>query len=176
MTGSLQVEFICSTRVSPQVQESIDQLDQLAFVEGSEFDPSQWADSDWMVLGRLDGELVSQLGLLKREIRIGSVPLLVGGVGGVATHPGWRRRGFSSTLLEAAAEFMQVELKVRFGLLVCACESQRFYSRLGWKTIANELWCTANGKRHRMKTTVMILPVLQADWPKGKIDLCGSPW
>jgi aminoglycoside 2'-N-acetyltransferase I len=176
LTGPLQVEIIRSTQVSSRVQESIDRLDRLAFVEDSEFDLSAWADSDWMVLGRLDGEIVSQLGLLKREIRINAVPLFVGGVGGVATHPGWRRSGFSSALLSAVAEYMQIELKVPFGLLVCASESSRFYARMGWRTVATELWCTVKGELHCMKTIVMILPLSQAEWPEGKIDLCGPPW
>lgn len=176
MTGSLQVEIVRSTQVSARVQESIDRLDRLSFAEESEFDPSAWADSDWMVLGRLDDELVSQLGLLKREIRIGSIPLLVGGVGGVATHPGWRRSGFSSALLGAAAEFMHLEMKVPFGLLVCAPESSRFYARMGWNPVTTECWCTVKGEPHCMKTVVMVLPLSPVEWPEGKIDLCGPPW
>ncbi|MBE3067751.1 MAG: GNAT family N-acetyltransferase [Chloroflexi bacterium] len=177
MTGSLQIEFIRSSQVSPEFQKIIDRLDHLAFAgDVAEEDPNEWADSDWMVLGRVDGEIVTQLGLLKRKIRVGTVLLPVGGVGGVATHPAWQRRGLSTALLRAAAPFIQTELKVFFGLLNCANESQPFYARLGWKTVSTELWFTENKKRRSLQTPVMILPLSNRDWPEGEIDLCGLPW
>lgn len=177
MTGSLQIEFIRSSQVSPDDQQTIDRLDHLAFAgKIAEDDPNEWADSDWMVLGRVDGEIVTQLGLLKREIRVGAVLMPVGGVGGVATHPAWQRLGLSTALLRAAAQFMQTEFNVPFGLLNCANESQPFYTRLGWKTVSTELWFTENKKRRSLQTPVMILPLSNRDWPEGEIDLCGLPW
>jgi GNAT superfamily N-acetyltransferase len=177
LTDSLHVEFIQTSQISLEFQKIIDQLDHLAFAgEVAEEDPIEWADSDWMVLGRVDGVIVTQLGLLKREIRVGTVLVPVGGVGGVATHPARQHRGFSTALLRAAAQFMQTELNVSFGLLVCADESQPFYAHLGWKTIATELWFTGKEKRRRLQTPVMILPLSKHDWPEGEIDLCGLPW
>jgi GNAT superfamily N-acetyltransferase len=177
LAASLQVEFIRSSQVAPAIQEIIDRLDQLAFAgENAEENPNGWADSDWMVLGRLDGEIVTQLGLLKREIGVGAARIPVGGVGGVATLPAWQRRGLSTALMRAAARFMQVELNVPFGLLVCADETQPFYARLGWKTVATELWFTENGKRQSLETAVMVLLLSEQEWPEGEIDLCGLPW
>ena len=173
----LQIEFIRSSQVPPAIQEIIDRLDKLAFAgEIAEEDPNEWANSDWMVLGRVAGEIVTQLGLLKREILVGSMLIPVGGIGGVATHPAWRRRGFSTALLREAAQFMQSEFKVPFGLLNCARKTQPFYGRLGWKTVATELWFTGNENRRLLKTPVMILPFLKQEWPEGEIDLCGLPW
>ena len=173
----LQIEFIRSSQVSPDIQEIIDRLDQLAFAEeNAEGDSNAWAASDWMGLGRMDGEIVTQLGLLKREIRVGAVRMPVGGVGGVATHPTWQRRGLSTTLMGAAAQFLQAKLNIPFGLLVCADDTQPFYARLGWKTVATELWFTRNAKLQSLQTTVMILPFSKQEWPQGEIDLCGLPW
>jgi GNAT superfamily N-acetyltransferase len=175
--ASLQIEFIRSSQVPPAIQKIIDRLDQLAFAgENAEKDSNEWAASDWMVIGRLDGEIVTQLGLLKREIRVGAVRIPVGGVGGVATLPAWQRRGLSTALMGVAAQFMQVELNVPFGLLVCADETQPFYARLGWKTVATKLWFTGNGKLQSLQTTVMIMPLSKQEWPEGEIDLCGLPW
>jgi aminoglycoside 2'-N-acetyltransferase I len=174
---SLQIEFIRSDQVTPGTQESIDRLDHLAFAgEHSEEEPNEWADSDWMGLGRVDGELVTQLCLLKREIRVGDLRLEVGGIGGVATLPAWQRRGMSSVLMGAAAQFMQEEIKVTFGLLVCAEETQPFYARLGWKTVAKECWFSGKKELQCMQTVVMIIPLSKEIWPEGKINLCGLPW
>jgi GNAT superfamily N-acetyltransferase len=174
---SLQIEFVRASQVSPDDQKTIDRLDHMAFAgEDADEVPNEWADSDWMVLGRVDGEIVTQLGLLKREILVGDEPVIVGGVGGVATQPAWQRRGLSTELLRAAAQFMQTELNVPFGLLNCANESQPFYARLGWKTIATELWFTENKKRRLMQTPVMILLLSNHVWPQGEIALCGLPW
>jgi GNAT superfamily N-acetyltransferase len=177
MEAALQIEFIRSSQVPSAIQESIDRLDKLAFAgENANEAFIEWSTSDWMVLGRLDGEIVTQLGLLKREIRVGAVPLPVGGVGGVATLPSWQRRGLSSALMGAAAQFMQVELNVPFGLLVCAEETQPFYAQLGWKKVATELWFSGNGNRQSLQTPVMILPLSKQEWLEGEIDLCGLPW
>jgi GNAT superfamily N-acetyltransferase len=177
LVAALQVEFIRSSQVPPAIQENINRLDQLAFAgENTGAEANEWAASDWMVLGRLGGEIVTQLGLLKREIRVGAVSIPVGGVGGVATLPAWQRRGLSSSLMGAAAQFMQVKFNVPFGLLVCADETRPFYAKLGWKKVATELWFTGNGKRQPLQTTVMILPLSKQEWPVGEIDLCGLPW
>lgn len=177
LVNSLQMEFVRASQVPQDDQKIIDRLDRLAFAgKDTEEDSNEWAESDWMVLGRVDGEIVTQLGLLKREIRVGAVRMSVGGVGGVASHPAWQRRGLSSALMRAAAQFMQTELNVPFGLLVCENESQPFYVRLGWKTVAAELWFTENIKRRLLQTAVMGLPLSNYEWPEGEIDLCGLPW
>jgi GNAT superfamily N-acetyltransferase len=177
LASLLQIEFVRASQVSPDDQKIIDWLDHLAFAgEAAEEGFNEWSDSDWMVLGRMDGKIVTQLGLLKREICVGVVLMPVGGVGGVATHPAWQRRGLSTALLQASAQFMQTELNVPFGLLNCANESQPFYGRLGWKTVAAELWFIENEERRPLQTPVMILPLSNQDWPEGEIDLCGLPW
>jgi GNAT superfamily N-acetyltransferase len=177
LDASLHIEFIRSSQVPPAIQEIIDRLDRLAFAgENTGEDSNEWAASDWMVIGSLDGEIVTQLGLLKREILVGEMRTFVGGVGGVATFPTWQRRGYSTALMGAAAKFMQVELNVPFGLLVCGDETQSFYARLGWKMVATKLWFTGNGNLQTLQTTVMILPLLKQEWPEGEIDLCGLPW
>lgn len=175
-TVSLEVEFIRTSEVVPTVQVIIDQLDRLAFAENADEDVTEWSGPDWMVLGRYEGEIVTQLGLLEREIQVGAGTLLVGGVGGVATLPARQRRGFSSTLMQAAAGFLKNEMEVPFGLLVCAEETQPFYARLGWKTVSNRLLFTQEGISQPMHTPVMILSLAVKPWPQGEIDLCGLPW
>lgn len=176
LPSSWEMEFIHFSQVTPATQEIIDRLDHLAFAGETDEGINEWADSDWMVLGRVDGELVSQLGLLKREIRVGGAPITVGGVGGVATLPVWQRHGLATALMGAAAKFLQTEIKVSFGLLVCADETQPFYARLGWKTVATELWVLQGEISLPLRTIVMVLPLADQGWPQGKIDLCGPGW
>jgi GNAT superfamily N-acetyltransferase len=177
MVASLQIEFIRTSQVSKDIQKIIDQVDQLAFDGlGAEENTNEWSSSDWMVLGRVEEELVTQLCLLSREIRVGDVPVVIGGVGGVATHPAWQGHGLASTLMRAAAQFMRTDMNVPFGLLICAQKTQPFYARLGWQTVAEELWFTEHEQRRTMQTPVMVIPLSDQNWPEGEIDLCGLPW
>ena len=181
MTQDLQIEIISTDKTSPELDKQIDQLDHLAFADEKHDDP-EFNSIDWsshiehMALGRVDKELVTLLGLLKREILVGEKPVWVAGVGGVATHPNWQKRGFSSTLLNVAEKFMREEMEVPFGLLVCADERRSFYGRAGWKLIADKLFFIQNGERRSLKTSVMILPLSTEAWPSGEIDLRGLPW
>jgi predicted N-acetyltransferase YhbS len=176
LPSSWEIEIFQTSHVPPATQEIINRLDHLAFAGETDEGINEWADSDWMVLGRVTGEIVAQLGLLKRDILVGGARLTVGGVGGVATLPAWQRRGLGSALMRAAAQFLQSKLIVPFGLLVCADETQPFYARLGWEKVATELWVTQVKKSRPLQTAVMILPLADQEWPQGRIDLCGLPW
>ena len=179
---TLSTEVIFTDQISAELDKQIDQLDHLAFVDDHEhddpeFDSIDWSSRiEWMALGRVDGELATLLGLLRREILVGGKPVWVIGVGGVATHPNWQKRGLSSTLLQAAEKFMREKMNATFGLLVCADERRSFYGRVGWKHVAGELFFTQEGQRRSMKTSVMILQLAEQAWLPGEIDLCGLPW
>lgn len=179
MDSALHLEILHVGQIPSGLQAQIDELDHLAFsgeVHDADFNTIQWASHDWMALGSLDGELATQFCLLKREIRVGEQPVWVAGVGGVATHPSWRRRGLASQLLRAAEIFMRETLKVPFGLLICADETQPVYARCGWQTIAHSLVFIQNGQPRHLPTCVMCLPLTGQPWPVGEIDLCGLPW
>jgi GNAT superfamily N-acetyltransferase len=183
MTNDLIIEIILDSQISLDVQEKINELDHLAFAHdpyapaGPEFDSIDWSSQiELMVLGRVDGELVTLLGLLRREILVGGNPVWVVGISGVATHPNWQKRGLSSTLLQAAEKEIREKMDVPFGLLVCADERRSFYARVGWKHIADEIFFTQNGHRRLLETPVMVLPLAEQAWYPGEIDLCGLPW
>ena len=103
----MQITFQAVDSLGKELEEEIDMLDHLAFSMDSQEgeDGIEWSmSSNWFVLGRLDGKLVSQIGILDRTIQAGGRDLTVAGVGGVATHPEFHRRGFAGVLLQAAAE------------------------------------------------------------------------
>jgi GNAT superfamily N-acetyltransferase len=179
--NNLQIEIVSTYNLAAEVGEQIDRIDQLAFAEVQHDDPEfnsiDWSSPlEYMALGYRGGELVTLLGLLRREILVGGEPVGVAGVGGVATHPQWQKRGFASALLQATEKFMREKMNASFGLLVCADERRPFYERAGWQRVAPELFFTQNAQRRSVKTCVMILPLTEQLWRAGEIDLRGLPW
>lgn len=176
----IKCEIISSELITPEDKKLFDQISDLAFRD-DEKDPElrsvEWSPQmDWMGLGRLGEELVTILGLLKREILVGKRTILVYGIGGVATHPNWQKQGFSSALLNKAAQFMLENKEATFGLLICAEERRSFYGLAGWKYVADALFYFQSGNKRKLKSVVMVLPILEQNWPQGEIDLCGLPW
>lgn len=80
-----------------------------------------------LVLER-DGKIVSHVGLFPMEVECFGVKTMVGGIGGVATLPNYRGKGYMSMLLDRAAELMEERgwpLSVLWG------DRQRYHS-FGW--------------------------------------------
>ena len=181
MIPSLQIKFLAENQVSEELQSEVNALDALAFssVDQNEepgFAGVEWASHDWMELGFMGDQLVSQLCLLKREIRVGETPTWVAGIGGLATDPKWQKQGFALQLLLKAKGFMKNQMGVPFGLLICSDVMQPYYARNGWKKVAQSLRYVQSGAHRVLTTCVMILPLDDQDWPAGEIDLCGLPW
>ena len=70
-SADLNIRFILQANITSELQNDIDTLDKLAFADdGIDDDPEfasiQWSSPDWMGLGFLNGELVTQLCLPKR--------------------------------------------------------------------------------------------------------------
>ena len=118
--------------LSPTERAEVDALFAAAFADG--VDDLAWATSEWYVLVRnLDGVLTSMIEILERTVTVDGQPVRVGGIGGVGTHPDYRRRGHSTAALRVAADFLRENLAVPFGLLVTGEEEIPFYGRLGWR-------------------------------------------
>jgi len=83
--------------------------------------------SCFLVLER-DGKIVSHVGLFPLELTCFGVDMVVGGIGGVATSPEYRGKGYMSMLLDRAIELMKERgwpLSVLWG------DRQRYYY-FGW--------------------------------------------
>lgn len=177
----LQVRFIPKAEITSELDIEIDTLDKLAFAnDGIDHDPEfssiHWAEPDWMALGFVGEELVTQLCLPKREISVSTEKVWVAGIGGMATHPNHHHKGYGSRLLGAAETFMRDEMRVPFGLLICADETRPFYELARWQFVADALYYEQDDQRRILNTCVMILPVMNRSWLSGEIDLCGLPW
>lgn len=174
MEEKIKVIIRHSKDLSANENQEIEEVDHQAF-NGQE-DDIDWSSPEWFVFGTMAGRIVSVVGVLERRIRVGEMTLKVGGVGGFATHPDHQRHGFGSALLQRAAEFMRNDLQVEFGLLVCGQDMIAYYSKHGWQIAEAEMVFTSKGTKHVFHDMIMVLPLGERPWPKGTIDLCGTPW
>jgi GNAT superfamily N-acetyltransferase len=161
------------------LENEINHLDFLAFGSGDDVqeDFSEWAmSSTWYVMGRLDGKLVSQIGIVDRTIHAGGQSLTVAGVGGVATHPEFRQRGFAGVLLNAAKEHMRQRQCYDFAMLFCSSHRLPFYTRGGFCQVQNPVYVLESGKRILFEDNKMVLPLSGKPWPEGEIDVNGRSW
>jgi GNAT superfamily N-acetyltransferase len=135
-----------------------------------------YAPKEWRALAWVGDDLAGHAGIVRRAMRVGGMPLAVGGLSGVWTPAEWRGRGFGAAVVRAAAAFVRDELGADFGLLLCREAVAPFYQRLGWRPVAGPVVFDQPGGRVTWGMTCLVLPCGPADWPAGEIDLCGLPW
>ncbi len=136
----------------------------------------KWADPDWAVMVWEDEELVTTVQIVERLARVGRRSLRLGGIGNVSTKVEWRGRGYATAALKAAQEFLAGSLKVDFGLMICTEPMISYYEKMGWKKVAASLLMEQEEGKKPLNYPVMVLPVLEKEWPEGTIDLLGLPW
>jgi len=124
-----------------------------------------------------DGRLVSHVGMLTRAVEVDDTPSMIGGIGGVKTHPDARGRGYAAAALQAAMAFFTDDLGVAFVLLVCLPPTIPYYERLGWRRFHGILLVAQPGGTIPFTTNLpMVLPARAAAPLDGTINLCGYPW
>lgn len=138
----------------------------------------QWAAPHWRVLiWDEDAQLVSHVGVITREADYNGKRVVLGGVGGVETHPQARKQGYAGAGLVRAGEFLRKERGVDFALLFCSEELLRFYGRFGWQHFRGDvLIMQTTGKAKITAQESMVLPGKQTAPLNGVLDLCGNPW
>ncbi len=128
------------------------------------------------ILGSLNGEPVTHVGILQRTITIEQKPLLIAGVSFLITEPEHRGKGFASLIMNEAVTFVRNELGLAFGLLTCKPRLESLYAGMGWKTVSEpNVFVQPTGNRS-CGGLIMIYECGESLWPTGKIDLCGLPW
>lgn len=137
-----------------------------------------WAPATWGIRVRNDdGRLVSYVGMLTREATVEGAPVLIGGIGGVKTHPDARRRGYAAAALRAATTFFTDACGVAFILLVCLPPTVPYYERLGWRRFHGTLLVEQPGGTITFTANLpMVLPARDTAPLDGTINLCGYPW
>ena len=138
-----------------------------------------FAHADWRVLTRNgEGELIAHVGIFLRTARIHGSPRQIAGIGGVMTHPRFRRQGFARNALHQARSFLLADAGAAFALLFCEQRLVSFYARLAWRCFAGPVFVEQPGSGSTNFTTMgaMVLDLAERAPAEGIIDLCGLPW
>ena len=94
-------------------------------------DPSYRYDQSRVVV--VNGQMVSTLRVWEREMRIGSIAIPMGGIGGVGTHLDHQGAGYATALMKDTTAYMGTvgyDVGVLFSAIPCA-----FYRKLGWASV-----------------------------------------
>jgi GNAT superfamily N-acetyltransferase len=136
----------------------------------------EWAPREWGVFVRVDDTLVSYTGVLFREGTVDGDPVIIGGIGGVATHPAHRGQGHAPLGMTKALEFM-LSREADFALLVCRDELVAYYTGLGWRLFEGETHDTQFGETELFTfNRVMVRDLAGTSPVSGTIDLLGPAW
>lgn len=170
----MNIEIYSRGEMPEAERKQVDAWLDLAFAD----DPNDivWSKSDWYVLVKLNGMAISHVGIVERTGTVNGQPVKLGGIGGVATLPEYRRQGYARFALETASTFMRGGLGVEFGLLICDHKMVPYYGKLGWQLVEGPMQFDQPQGKVTFADPVMILPCNQHAWPPGVIDLCGPPW
>lgn len=138
----------------------------------------KWANADLRVLIETDdGEPACHVGIYFRTVTWNGQNVHIGGIGGVATHPDFRRRGYASIALNAAAQTMRDHDAAQFALLVCEPHNFEFYRSRGWQPFTGILYAEQPEGRIRFEAMAPFVLDLKRRAPTlGTLDLCGLPW
>ena len=121
-------------------------------------------------------EPVCHVGLHLRDATWDGRAVRIGGVGGVATRAQHRRRGFASAAVRKAAQDIDEVDRADFALLFCEPHNFPFYSRLGWRQFAGDVFVEQPHGRVRFEVMAPFVLDLRVAPRSGVIDLRGLPW
>ena len=100
----------------------------------------------------------------------------IGGVGGIATPPDHRGKGYAPLGMERAVDFLK-DSGAAFGLLVCRDELIGYYTRLGWRLFEGTMLNTQRGEPEVFTFNNVMVGDLNSPAPTaGVIDLRGPAW
>jgi len=177
----MKVELVETGSFSTAQQKALDELRAAVYppevVETLPGRLFRWAEPQWSVLLWDEGQLVTRVGLLQREIISNGTQKKIGGIGRVMTHPAKQRQGLAGQALDEAHMFFDTELGASYALLFCQLKLVRFYKRLGWKTFSGKVFVEQPaGKVDFSANGAMLMDVTEKAPKEGTLDLNGLPW
>lgn len=176
--AELEIVIRSKSDLSPEERVQVDEVDRLAFSEimDEASDEMDWIAPEMHFLGKHAGRVVSNVGLIMRKILVNAEPVVIGGIGGVATLPEMQRRGYAGLLMDEAARYMKEHSEYQYGMLFCDDSRVPYYKRLGYLRIDNRVFIRRNGKTEPFADTCMVLELRGNPFPKGEVDCQGLPW
>lgn len=178
----MRMDILKATRLSETEARALSALNEAVYPPrpGAQDTPrpQRWAKPQWHILIRdADDQLVSHVGVLTRSCLCDGAEILIGGIGGVETHPAQRRRGYAGAGLRRALDFLQDERRVDLSLLFCGPRMVSYYKRFGFDNFAGDTYVLRDGENILMpRSEVMARPAGQALPQCAALDLCGLPW
>jgi aminoglycoside 2'-N-acetyltransferase I len=160
--------------LTPEEQDEVYRL--LSVVYEADISTWTWSQDDWRVWVQVDHRIVAHVAITERTCLVNRQPVKVGGIGGVGTHPDWRKQGLASLAMQKTADFLVHQLKADFGVLFCANEMVPYYQRLGWRMIDSPVYFEEEGEKMLCDCPVMYLPGTQPYWPWGEVEIGGRLW
>ena len=130
---SIEIEIVSGDGGWPRAEKLLDAVWPPAEMAKLSWGHVKWADADLRVLIETDdGVLACHAGIFFRTVTWNGQKVHIGGLGGVATRPDCRRRGYASIALDAAVHTMRDHDVAQFALLFCEPHNFEFYQSRGW--------------------------------------------
>jgi len=99
-----------------------------------------WRDPENTRVLIVDGHVASHVQVHYRPVRFGCAQAVMGGIGHVGTHPDFRKRGYSTRLLNDCIRLME---RKGYHLSLLFTGINDFYAKDGWRTIPTERFSVA---------------------------------
>ena len=140
--------------------------------------PRKWALPQWHIMMRdEDDQLISHVGAVTRLCLCDSTEILLGGIGGVMTHPSQRGKGYASDGISRAIEFLGQDIQVDMALLFCAPRLRSFYQRFGFRCFSADTYVWQQGEKTLFpQNEIMVMPAMKPLPQCAALDLRGLPW
>ena len=178
----MHLHIIATAQLSDEEAQALEALNAAVYPPKPGADETstrrEWADPQWSILIRnADHQLVSHVGVLTRLCLCDGENVLIGGIGGVETHPSQRRNGYAGAGLRRVIEFLRQELRVDISLLFCGPQMLNYYGRFGFENFGGKTFVLQDGAKTLVPPSeVMVMPAMTAVPRCAELDLCGLPW
>ncbi|KAA0073844.1 GNAT family N-acetyltransferase [Tardiphaga sp. P9-11] len=173
---SIEIEIVTGDASWPSVKPLFDLVWPPEVIDKLAWRHTVFAYPELRVIVEDDGQPVCHVGLYRREGMWKGRATRIGGVGGVITHPDYRKRGLASVALTAALHTLKDERATDFALLFCEPHNLDFYTRRNWKPFIGEVYAEQHGERVRFDVMTPLVSYLKRAPHEGEMDLCGLPW
>ncbi len=124
-------------------------------------------------------QVIAHLGVVQREVTIGSTPANVAGIQNVAVLPDHRGRGLCRAMLATAMDEAR-RRQLDYGILFCVAASVPLYTRCGWRRLLDTpvVRVDTDGQEKPLVegNLPMWLPLGKEKFPTGEIHLGGNDW
>ena len=173
---TIEIEIMSGDAAWPSTKPLRDAVWPAEVLQQTPWGQMAFAEADLRVMIASDEQVVSHVGIYRREGIWKGRKIRIGGIGGVMTHPDFRRRGLASVALTAAVHTLKEERATDFALLFCTADTAEFYSSRGWKRFAGEVFTEQAGARKRFEALQPYVFYLKRAPHEGELDLGGLPW